>query len=316
MKLYLLLPTCLLSLVVNAQSGRYDASQELRGSGRLVRETPAIEPFDALEIQQFPAKVTVDVGGTESSITIAVDDNLRPLLRVESGENTLKLAFRDPQNKPFWISKANVEVRLTTPVLKRLKHGSNSDVTVKGLRGESFALVNEANGNVTLNGRVNSLDVISSANGTVDAGELPVQSANIVTQANATVRVNARRVNLVRQAFANVVNVAGQTRPSADSQVGLTKSDQQLISLRFHNNSPLPRKVALVSYAPGDEGNETNGFTLAPYASREKQYAVGTAVYVATKQQIDVVMSGRRLRGKPFLTVAATDEGRTVQLAR
>jgi len=38
--------------------------------------------------------------------------------------------------------------------------------------------------------------------------------------------------------------------------------------------------------------------------------AVGTKVYLANKQQIDLVMGGKTLLGKPLLTVQASDEGR------
>ncbi|GAB4020916.1 hypothetical protein GCM10028808_64040 [Spirosoma migulaei] len=256
----------------------------------------------------------VEVGGVEPSVDITLDDNMQPLLRVENQNGTLKLSFEDPQGRSFWISKATIEVKITTPTLKQLNHGSNSEVTVKGLLGESFRLVNQANGNVTLTGKVNSLDVVSTANGTVDASALAVQSAKVVTQANATVRVNARQVNVVKQAFAQVINVADRIPTSATKQAVRTTERTKLINVRFQNNSGLPRMITLISYAPGEEANETNGFTLAPYTNREKQYPVGTAVYVATNEQVEQVMRGDRLRGKPFLRVSADDEGRTVKL--
>jgi hypothetical protein len=311
----LLCLACLLAISAKAQN-KYDSANELRGSGRTVRETPVVKAFDAIEISQFPANVVVEVGAVGSSVDITLDDNLKPLLRVENENGTLKLSFQDPQNRPFWISKATISVKITTPTLRRLNHGSNSDVTVNKLSGGSFALVNEANGQVTLTGKVNTLDVVSSANGTVDADQLTVQTANVVTQANATIRVNAEQVKVVKQAFASVINVADRAKTSVPNQPSQTESSQKLVTLSFENNSPLPRTFTLVSYAPGEPGNETNGFTLAPYANRQKQYPVGTAVYVATKDQVDIVMSGRRLQGKPFITVNADDEGRLVKLIK
>lgn len=311
----LLCLACLLAIYAQAQH-KYDSANELRGSGRMVREKPVVKAFDAIEISQFPANVIVEVGAAGSSVDITLDDNLQPLLRVENESGTLKLSFRDPQNRPFWISKANVSVRVTTPTLKRLTHGSNSDVTVSKLSGGSFALVNQANGTVTLTGTVDALEVISQANGTIDADQLAVKTATVMTQANAAVRINAEQVKVTKQAFASVVNVANRASTSAVNQFSPTELSQKLVTLRFENNSPLPRNFTLVSYAPGEPGNETNGFTLAPYANRQKQYPVGTAVYVATKEQIDLVMSGRRLQGKPLLTVKADDEGRMVKLIK
>jgi hypothetical protein len=305
---------CLMLLDGNAQSGRYDTTTELRGSGRLVSETPTVDRFDVIEIRQFPANVTVDVGGSGPSVSITVDDNLRPFLRVSSRNGTLTLSFADPQGKPFWISKANVSVQIRTPTLTRLTNGSNGSVRVNGVQTDSFTLINDANGNVTLRGRTGTFAVVSKANGTVDASGLIAQKATVETEANATIRVNAQSLKTTKRAFATITNVANPPEAATVGQTVADKSTSPLITVRFLNNSARARPVTLISYAPGDEGNETNGFTLAPYASRPRQYAVGTVVYAATKEQVDLVMSGGRLRGKPLLTVAAGDNGRTIKL--
>ncbi|MFD2571057.1 GIN domain-containing protein [Spirosoma soli] len=315
-KLLLVFLSGLCALHTYAQGNKYDATKELRGNGQLIRETKSVESFEEITINQFPAKVAVEVGGTTSAVTLSVDDNLRPLLHIESKNGTLTLSFKDPNDKPFWISKANVAVAVKTPVLKRLSNGSNGDVTVSGITGNSFDLTNQANGNVTLRGTVNRLNVVSLANGRVNAEQLMVDQASVVTQANATVSVNAKQLSSQKMAFATIRNVAEQSESSSKTQVSEARSDQKLVSIRFKNNSALPRTFTLISYAPGEEGNETNGFTLAPYANRQKQYPVGTTVYVATKDQVGVVMSGKRLSGKPFLTVDPGDDGRTVDLVK
>ncbi|WP_158600408.1 GIN domain-containing protein [Fibrisoma montanum] len=202
----------LLSFATYAQNSKYDASKELRGNGRIVRETKTLQPFEVIEIEQFPADLTIEAGATTSSLTISLDENLRSYLQISNENGKLKLAFKDPAGKPFWISKATVNVSIKTPRLKQLKNGwSNSDIRVTGLAGESFDLVNEANADITLRGKVNTFDLVSSANGTIDADQLVVKTANVVTQANATVRINAQTVNEVKSGHANLVNVS--TRP-------------------------------------------------------------------------------------------------------
>ncbi|RYF62220.1 MAG: hypothetical protein EOO39_30695, partial [Cytophagaceae bacterium] len=186
----------------------YAAYKELRGNGRLIRETKTVRPFDGIEIEQFPARVVVEAGAAESSVTISIDENLRSLLQIEDRNGTLRLAFKDPNNRPFWVSKSNIDVVIRTPDLKRFKHGSNSDVAVHGLQGESFAFVNEANGNVQLQGRVKTFDLVSTANGRVDAESLLTATVNVMTHANATIRINTKDVNEVRKANATVTNVA------------------------------------------------------------------------------------------------------------
>lgn len=212
MKTSLLAFALSLSFTLQAQDNKYDASQELRGSGQVVQETKRVEPFTEIQTRQFPAKITVEVGGSESSVDISLDDNLRPLLRIDQQDGILKLSFADPQDKPFWISKSTISITIRTPRLIGFRHGSNSDVLVKGLSGEWFDLVNEANGNVTLRGRVTTFNVASTANGGIRADELITQTTNVITRANATLRVNARTVNEVKTGHAQVTNVAKPTK--------------------------------------------------------------------------------------------------------
>ncbi len=202
----------LLSVTLHAQDNKYDASQELRGSGQVIQEIKRVEPFTRIQTRQFPAKITVEVGGSESVVDISLDDNLRPFLRLDQEDGILKLSFVDPQGKAFWISKSTISVTIRTPRLIGFRHGSNSDLLVKGLSGERFDLANEANGNVTLRGKVTTLNVASVANGDVRADELITQTTNVVTQANATLRINAQAVNEIKSGHAQVINVAKSTK--------------------------------------------------------------------------------------------------------
>ncbi|MEZ0610781.1 GIN domain-containing protein [Fibrella sp. WM1] len=213
MKTIAILMALTLPLGLQAQSGKYDPATELRGSGQIIRSTKTVAAFDAIEVSQFPAQITVEVGATtESSVTLSADDNLQPLVRIVSENGTLRLFVEEAQNKRFWISKASLRVVVKTPQLNRFTHGSNSDVVISGLQNKSFDLVNEANGEVTLRGRTDTFKLASSANGTVHAETLTTQTADIVTQANATIRINAQTVKAVSLANATVINVAKRGR--------------------------------------------------------------------------------------------------------
>lgn len=202
----------LLSLSIQAQDSKYSSQQELRGSGRIVRETKTVAPFTEIQTQQFPTNITVEIGGNESSVDISLDDNLRPYLRIDQENGILELSFAEPSGKPFWISKSTISVTIRTPQLIGFRHGSNSDVLIQGLSGEWFDLTNEANGNVTLRGKVVTFNVASAANGGVRAEELLTQTTNVVALANATLRVNAQNVNEVKTGHAQVINVAKPTK--------------------------------------------------------------------------------------------------------
>ncbi|MBO0937452.1 DUF2807 domain-containing protein [Fibrella sp. HMF5335] len=202
----------LVSFAIQAQDTKYSPSQELRGSGQLVQETKPVAPFTEIQTEQFPANIAVEVGGSESSVDISLDDNLRPFLRIDQQDGILKLSFAEPSGKSFWISKSTIRVTIRTRRLTGFKHGSNNDVLVRGLSGDRFDLVNEANGNVTLRGKVNTINVVSAANGNLRADELLTQTANVVSRANATLRINAQVVNEVNSGQGQVINVTKRTK--------------------------------------------------------------------------------------------------------
>jgi hypothetical protein len=88
-----------------------------------------------------------------------------------------------------------------------------------------------------------------------------------------------------------------------------------LVSFRLHNTSLRPRKVSLISYAPGESGNGTQVFTMLPKGSRTFSFPEGTRLYLANSDQVDIVMSGKRIDGgKPFLTVQKTDSGKAFDI--
>ena len=83
------------------------------------------------------------------------------------------------------------------------------------------------------------------------------------------------------------------------------------VTVKLRNPSLLPQRITLISYEPGDIGNGTTGCMLAPKGTRAFRFPVGTKLYLADSEQVDVVMSGKRIdAGKPFLTVKAEDGGK------
>ena len=88
------------------------------------------------------------------------------------------------------------------------------------------------------------------------------------------------------------------------------------VSFRLRNNGLLPRKVAVISYEPGQDGNSSSFFILGPYSSSKQRFPIGTKIYLADNAQVDIVMSGKRLdSSKPFLTVTKEDAGKTFNIA-
>lgn len=95
---------------------------------------------------------------------------------------------------------------------------------------------------------------------------------------------------------------------AAEVVSALAQISTRKVSFKLRNPSLLPKKITLVSYTPGETGNGTTGFMLAPRGTKSFAFVAGTRLYLATSEQVDVVMSGRRIdSGKPFLTVKTED---------
>ncbi|NIJ52709.1 GIN domain-containing protein [Dyadobacter arcticus] len=290
-------------------------NKELRGNGKVITKSYTVATFEAIEIEQFPPNVVVEVSDKTPFLSVSLDENLVSQLQVISENGILKLALKDPDDKDFWVSKADINVKISTKNLKSLRNGSNGNVTVTGLKDESFNLINDANGSITLQGKSTTLNLVSHANGNIDAEKFSVETANVTADANATIRLNTQRMQVASKAFARVENV-NDAMTASKTKVEMSVSPRsKLVTLQFVNNSASSRQITLISYAPQETGNETNGFTLAPYQKKEKQYQPGTKVYIATQAQIDMVMGDKILQDKPFLTVQADDEGRKILLS-
>ncbi len=189
-----------------AQDRKFATPVEVKGSDRIVHEQKALKPFETLSIEYVYGDINVDVGEGGDSLDIQLDDNLRQLLCVEEKDGALKLSFRMPGGTPVWTVEASVMIRIKTRALKAFSNKTNGKIKIKGVSGSYFSLVNEANGTVSVTGKVDQLTVVNAANGLVQAEDLVADEASVVTQANGTVRLNARKVRTVNSGRGTVIN--------------------------------------------------------------------------------------------------------------
>lgn len=98
----------------------------------------------------------------------------------------------------------------------------------------------------------------------------------------------------------------------AMAQTKSAKTEQVFIQLK--NNSLLPRKFKLVSYEPGTPGNGTQTFFLLPNFSKSLSFREGTRLFLVNQKQIDTVMSGNPLIGKPWYVLTGKDNNQSINL--
>ncbi|MFN3852476.1 MAG: hypothetical protein ACK4NY_23770 [Spirosomataceae bacterium] len=94
-------------------------------------------------------------------------------------------------------------------------------------------------------------------------------------------------------------------------------ANPEKVTIKFKNNSLLPRKYTFVLYWNDDSSNNaTIGVVLAPYASKEITDVVGAELFIADAAQVNTVMSGKRVSGKPFWVFKKDDSGKTINLRK
>ncbi len=92
--------------------------------------------------------------------------------------------------------------------------------------------------------------------------------------------------------------------------IPIDSSAPQRVQFALRNPGLVPRKVTLISYPPGETKNGTAGFWLGPYAERSFSFPIGTRLYLASAEQVERVMAGRKIRREPpFRIVGAADNG-------
>jgi hypothetical protein len=92
------------------------------------------------------------------------------------------------------------------------------------------------------------------------------------------------------------------------------KTYLKTVEITLYNNSVLPHKFSMISYAPDETGNGTRVKTFLPFGSMKIKFKVGTKLYLATQRETDVVMSGSKLTGKPFKIIKEGDDKMRVNL--
>ncbi|MCE2994702.1 MAG: hypothetical protein ACK5RG_19900 [Cyclobacteriaceae bacterium] len=87
------------------------------------------------------------------------------------------------------------------------------------------------------------------------------------------------------------------------------------VKFKIKNTSILPKKVSLISYTPGDNGNGTQAYWILPGGSKEFTFKVGTKLFLANQKEVRTVMSGASIEnGKPYLVVKKEDQDKTFTL--
>ena len=161
----------------------------LKGSGIIMTRSFDYKDFDKLNFRDLNGKIEVETG-RPFSVTVDIDDNLEPLLQVTSVRGTLMIALKGNKSNNMYIEDTHIKIRVTLPEISILEHLGNSHLTISGISGRIFRLVNDGNGNVIAKGSIEELDMSNTGNGDIDAGNLETLLAKIAKRGNGDVTIN------------------------------------------------------------------------------------------------------------------------------
>lgn len=176
----------LATLVTNAQ---------LKGSGKIIQTTYAFKNFDKVYFENLDGKLEIEIG-KPFSISVTIDDNLVEIFSITENSNTqeLTLSFKDNWNNKKYIENTNFKVKITMPAASLIKNIGNSNLMVTNVTGRYFRIENNGNGDTTISGSTDWLEVIKSGNGNIIAEKLIAKKGTITNTGNGDVTVNVSNV--------------------------------------------------------------------------------------------------------------------------
>jgi hypothetical protein len=175
----------------------------LKGTGKLISRTFDIKDFDKVSFEDFDGKIEVEIG-KPYSIKVEIDENLEPRLEVkkDDAENQLTIRLAGNLNGKLYLEDTRIKIKVTMPEASVIQHRGNTNVHILGILGRYFRLENDGNGDVSLQGNIDELDIKKSGNGNVNAQKLIAKTAKVKSYGNGNVSVNSQ-ISLVAHGTGN-----------------------------------------------------------------------------------------------------------------
>lgn len=185
------------------------SSAQLKGSGKISTKTYDFKNFDKVYFENLDGKLEVEIGKA-FSIKVTIDDNLENIFFINENktENELTVSFKDNRNNNKYIEDTHFKIKITMPEASVIKNIGNSNLIVKNVIGRYFRIENTGNGDTKINGTTDSLEIVKSGNGTIDADQLSAKKAKIKNTGNGDVIVNvSQELNATLNGNGDIKNI-------------------------------------------------------------------------------------------------------------
>ncbi len=184
----------------------FTQNMELNGSGKIITKSFDLKDFDKLELRDLNGKIDLQIG-KPFFISADIDDNIIDLLEVKNEGGKLSLSFKGNKNNKRYIEKTNIKIKICMPAITEIDHNGNSELLVTGINGGNLKLSNRDNGNSTLKGFIDFLEITKKGNGNINAYELTTKIAEINAKGNGELYINVNeRLQAIASGNGNVTN--------------------------------------------------------------------------------------------------------------
>jgi len=190
------------------------------GSGNLVTVTPRVEAFD--EVQLVGSFQVVVAPGVAPSLSIRTDDNIMPLIDTEVERGVLTIRRRENVEP-----SDGVTVKIAAPGLLRFAVDGAVSGEIKDVTGDTFAVVVNGVGKLTVTGRVTDLTLAVHGAGGIDATDLEASTVDVTVEGAGRVQTYAVRTLNIKLQGLGVVEYRGdpQVTKSASALARIIKMD-------------------------------------------------------------------------------------------
>lgn len=176
-----------------------------KGSGKVKTFKYDFTDFNKISFYDVDGPVEIEVG-KPFAIEVQINENFISIFDVKQENNQLNLTFRYTKDNNKYIQNMKLKVKISCPSLLELFHRGNSSISVTGINGADFAMINEGNGSATLAGTVKQLSLSKDGNGSITASNLFAETAKVKTDGNGSVFVNSSlQLSVERMGNGNVI---------------------------------------------------------------------------------------------------------------
>jgi hypothetical protein len=157
------------------------------GSGRIVQQSRDVGEFRG--VQTMGAE-SVDVRfGPKTSVVIAADDNILPLLSSRVVDGKLKI-----ESRGSYRTRSPIRVWITTPRLEEFTTMGSGNVVIHDVSSPHLKLTLQGSGDIQANGRIGELDLALMGSGRARLADLSATdvSAGVFGSGEAVVRASGR----------------------------------------------------------------------------------------------------------------------------